>query len=110
MVTLGGYLTSVRKGNGHEMGLDEVSGADFWHTRICTTSPIDLGRFQLDLADPEIVFFSVDPKMFSFSVDPKNLHPLGGGGWSGGCYKGYLSDDRKNGLLLHCCQHPSPYL
>ena len=38
----GCYLTFVRKGNGHEMGLDDVSGAESWFKKICATSPIDL--------------------------------------------------------------------
>ena len=65
------------------MGLDEVSGADFWCKKICATSPIDLARFRLDLAgpkildfwaDPQILDFSADPQILDFSVEPMFLH------------------------------------
>ncbi len=56
------------------MGLDEVSGADFWCKKICATSPIDLARFRLDLADPNILDLSVDTKILDFSVDPFFFH------------------------------------
>ena len=69
------------------MGLDEVSGADFWCIRICATSPIDLARFRLDLTDPKSLDLSVDPTFLDFSGDPKapppkgtvRQHPPGGG-------------------------------
>ena len=60
------------------MALDEVSGADFWCKKICATSPIDLARSRLDLADPKILDFSVDPTILDFSVDPKILNFSGG--------------------------------
>ena len=46
-------LTFFQKENGHEMGLDEVYGADFWWKIHSATSPIDLAGFRGDPGRPK---------------------------------------------------------